>query len=65
MDGWLVNKAPANYVRDQVPCTWRQPGDGICMKGSCVPAIEGCGNGLKEDGGWDVMAPSTARCLEA
>ncbi|CAK9003741.1 Voltage-dependent T-type calcium channel subunit alpha-1H [Durusdinium trenchii] len=50
MDGWLVRQEPANYVRDQVPCNWRRGSDGICMKGSCVPAVEGCGNSLHEEG---------------
>eukprot|EP00434_Breviolum_minutum_P026857 symbB.v1.2.023738.t1/scaffold2147.1/size87931/2 len=49
MEGWLVNQEPANYVRDQVPCNWKKAGDGVCMKGSCVPALEGCGNGLREE----------------
>ncbi|CAJ1355373.1 unnamed protein product, partial [Effrenium voratum] len=49
MEGWLVNAQPANYVHDQVPCTFANPGDGICVSGQCFPAVEGCGNSLREE----------------
>jgi len=49
MDGWLLNKQPANYVRNQVPCNWKKPGDGVCIDGSCIPAFAGCGNNFLEE----------------